>query len=164
MAKTKSFTTTHISLAGQKNSQPGHQHQDYGKQIARQQLKIAELEAIINHLRARLDKQQAPKQQIKDLFASVDNAIMRSIDKKGYAKKPRKTMARFPTLDISGQSKEGLLIAARSYDAKQYFQYQGLHENMKPHYRAASKLYRTTRDITKKGAKKGYKLAKRDKG
>jgi hypothetical protein len=142
----------------------GRSNRDYEKEITRQQFKIAELETFAHYLNMELNKQQRLKQQIKSLYRSIDNKVIRTIDQKGYTRERRETLAKFPSIDLSGQSREELMKAARLYDTQAYFHYYPLHENMKLHYRALSKLYRTTRNITEKSAKKSYRLTKRVKG
>jgi hypothetical protein len=133
----------------------------YAKDIARQQLKITELEIVIDYQNKKLAKRDSLKGQAKNLYVSTDNAIMRMFDKRGYAKKTRPLKAKLPSADFGSLSREELLTIARIYDAEQAFQYRSSRENMRPHYRVASKLYRTTRNVTKRGAKAGYRLTSR---
>ncbi len=136
--------------------------QNYEKEIARQQFKIAELEAVAQHLQAELANQQGLKRQIKSVYRNLDNKIMRSIDQRGYTK-TFKTLTRFPVISASVRGKEDLIKIARLYDADNYFHYYPGRESMRLRYRLTGKLYRTTRNVAEKSAKRSYQIVKRTK-
>jgi hypothetical protein len=135
----------------------------YEKEIVRQQVKIAELEAQLQYLHDALVKQEGIKEQIKILYANLDRAIIQALDKKGYTRKRRSRQVSFPTLDPAAHTRDELMVAAWIHDVKRYFQYQGLSENMKFRYRVASKIYRLTRDVSKNSAKRAYRVTRRRK-
>ena len=136
----------------------------YEQEIFRQQARIAELEAHMQHLHKELDRQQGAKQQLKNLYVNVDGWVIRRLDARGYARKTRIKQVAFPRLDLRAASSDELLKIARTYDAKKYFQYHERREGMKLHYRLVSKAYRTTRNVSKGGLKKVYRLTRRGKG
>lgn len=135
--------------------------QTYQKEINRQQVRIAELEAQIQHLHKLLQRQESLKEQAKNLYGILDQQIIKGLDKRGYNRKKRSRDVTLPSVDLSSASREELLQAAQIYDVRRYFQYRKLSENMKLNYRIASKLYRSGRDISKHGAKSAYRLTKR---
>lgn len=135
--------------------------QDYENEIARQQLKIIELETTLGHLHKEITKQQGLKQQLKRLYRNLDNSIMHTINTRGYARKQSQQMAKFPIIDQNLQDKKELRKIARIYDVEQNFHYLPGKEHMKLHYRVIGKAYRQTRELAEKGFIKSYQLTKR---
>lgn len=135
----------------------------YEQEIVRQQTRIAELEAQMQHLHKELSRQQGVKQQVKSLYLSLDGWILRQIDSRGYTRNTRLKQVEFPHLDLLAADRAELLAVARAYDVKNYFQYRERRTSMKLRYRLAGKSYRTSRDISKTGLKKVYRLTRRAK-
>lgn len=137
------------------------QAQTYEKEIVRQQVKIAELEALLQYLHTELSKQRSSREQVKGLYRNLDETIMQTLDKRGYSRKQSAKAVKFQPINTQGKNTSELIAAARTYDAQKYFQYRELRQGMKLHYRLASKFYRTTRNISKESVKSAYRLAKR---
>jgi hypothetical protein len=132
----------------------------YEQEISRQQVRIAELETLLGHLDKQLALQLSAKQHAKDLYLSIDTAIMKAIDKRGYTRRQAIKLKQLPDIKAPAGSEEHM-IAVWAHDAEAYFQLRGLKEGMKLRYRVAGKFYRVTRDVSKTGAKKMYKTYKR---
>src|SRR5581483_7098042 len=127
------------------------------KELARQQLKIYELQAKLNNAYGELERAQGLKGQLKGVYRSIDNKIMGAINPRGYRKKQQISKVNMPPIS-SNLSKLELLGIARDYDARSYFRYRSQKTNMKIHYRIAGKVYRVSRETAKKTARKSYKL------
>ena len=155
MANTKQL---HDHVSQTKNEDEGRH---YVEEITRQQVKIAELEALLQYLHKELSNQQRLGQQAKSLYSTIDAEIMQALDKRGYTRKQHIKNTKFPAVDVSTKTKDKSMSVAREYDIQNYFQYRNLRDDMKLRYRLLSKTYRATRDTSKKGAKSVYRLTKR---
>jgi FkbM family methyltransferase len=129
------------------------------KEITRQQLKASKLELLSDRLRAELESQKALKHQLKSVYRSVDDMVVRSINRRGYAAKTKK--AKYLKANLDNLSKEELMRMAWVWDAESYFQYAASGKGMKLRYRIAGGIYVMTRNAAAKSAKTSYRIAKR---
>jgi len=139
--------------------------QKYISEIRRLESKNANIQTELNKLQMEMAQSRGLRKQIKELFLELDSYIMRTIERRAYIQKPHiKKTAAIDTTKLEELNAKELLNIAKIYDAKAYFRFPLLKKGKKLRYRVAGKTYRTSRDLSKKIAVKGYHLVKKAMG
>ena len=118
-------------------------------EISKKEHEIAVLNSHINDLQIQIRKNETARALTRQLFNKFDDKIMRFFNEKGKKKQPVKR--NHPQILLKGdESYSDLLNIAREYDVKEFFAYKRTASNspLRPHYRVAAKIYRTSRDGT----------------
>lgn len=136
--------------------------QGYLLEIAKKDSEIALLHAHIEEQRIQLASITGGKAAMRQAYNSVDNFIMNTINTRG-AVAQKNTKKKHPSLRISSNDVDTVLSEIKEYDIREFFLYKGRSQksHLKPHYRIAAKLYRTTRDTGHAVASKTYRSVRR---
>ena len=122
---------------------------EHEKAVLRGQVKI---------LNAELTKSKHPIQQLKDLYSTIDSKIFRLINRRGYARKSRKTIRLVEVERYSEKATlEDLFAIAQSYDVVNAFNYNTRKARMKLGYRVAGRMYRLGRDSAIAAVRASYR-------
>lgn len=137
-----------------------HQQQDSVKEIARQHLKIGELEAGLDYLKSQIEDQRKLTRQLKNLYATLDSKVMNTIEYRGRLHKKKMKVVRLPKQRWGSIPRKEVLAIAREHDAKKYLRYLPQKNSIKLRYRLARKAYVITTHSAKKGARGAYLIVR----
>lgn len=136
----------------------------YLAEIGRLEARISHLQAENSMLDMQLSMTRSLKNQIKELYKSTDDYIVRALETRG--RRISKARPRHDTLiNVKTESlnTEKLLVLAHEYDVINFFKSKPPRSSKKLSYRVVGGVYKLTRDIAKTTAKTGYKSLKRGK-
>jgi FkbM family methyltransferase len=138
----------------------------YATTIGILEAKNAELNVKYSNILLALNQQKNIKKQLRGLYDSVDEKILRTIDKRGHIRKAKvkKTSIELANVRNDNSSVESLLDIAKTYDVMTFFRYRAIRNPKKIHYRILDKTYRTSRDLIFRSGKFTYRKLKRLKG
>lgn len=133
---------------------------DYIERINQLEAKVAELNVKYNNARLELDQQRSIKKQVRTLYGSIDDKIVRTINKRGLVHNPNSKVSNYSlnSTMINTLSLEELLFEAKKYDVAQNFRYRSLKSHRKLRYRILGWVYCSARDIVFLILKRTYKL------
>lgn len=133
---------------------------EYIERINQLEAKVAELNVKYNNARLELDQQKNIKKQVRNLYGSIDDRIVKTINKRGIVHNPNRKVSTY-SLNLPRMntlSVEGLLLEAKKYDVTQNFRYKSLKSHRKLRYRILGWVYCSVRDAVFLLLKKTYKL------
>ena len=136
--------------------------QRYILEINQRDTEISRLHAHIEELRLLLDSRQGLGSLLRQLYNTVDNSIMTTINTRGTAQNVRRQP--HPKLFISDTDTSAQLLEKISeYDVKNFFAYRpkSPKNHLKLQYRIVAKAYRTSRDAVHGLASKGSRGLRR---
>lgn len=139
---------------------------EYIEQINRLETKIAEINVKYNNAQIELNQQRNIKRQLRNLYDSIDQKLITTIDKRGRVRnlKKKTRVYNIDTDNIATKSLDELILEAKKYDISTNYRYKALKNPKKLHYRLIDKSYRTTRNVFFYGAKHSYRMIKKIKG
>ena len=136
--------------------------QRYILEINQRDAEISRLHAHIEELRLLLDSRQSVGSLLRQLYNTVDNSIMTTINTRGAVHNVRKKP--HPRLLVSESDTAARLLAKiHEYDARNFFVYKPRlsKSHLRLQYRIAAKAYRTGRDAVHGLASKGSRGMRR---
>jgi len=139
--------------------------ENYSSIIGKLEAKNNELNVKYSNAILELNQKKNIKKQIKNLYDSMDQKILSTIERKGRSHGRKKTSLSVDvdTMKNSASFKD-LLESAKKYDAKSFYNYHAIKNPKKIHYRIIEGVYKTSRNIVFKGLKSSYKTIKKVRG
>lgn len=139
--------------------------ENFSSIIGKLEAKNTELNVKYSNAIIELNHQKNIKKQIKNLYDSMDQKILSTIERRGRSRgRSIKSLSVDADTMKSSSSIKDLLFSAKKYDSKSFYNYRAIRNPKKIHYRIIEGAYKTSRNIVFQGLKSSYKLIKRVKG